>query len=231
MTSFLSSSIPLLNTIPVLIPPLFFHRFKAQGVLKRGRDVPLATVPIHWGRLQTKLKSEWYVGNIVAVCLLFANANLLRIHDVSSQQATRTATLMSLLSALFSFMSGCANTVFLLPSVQKIYETALERARHPKIMFWNLWVLITLPFLHLTWAVIQFSYVIFTYLFTEAGPIPENQRSYVVLVAGLGSLACTLGVYYSVRASPAQFEEGGDHELHQSLMQPENASSLDPVET
>ncbi|TFK64188.1 hypothetical protein BDN72DRAFT_846850 [Pluteus cervinus] len=203
-----------LNILPLVIPFLYSNRFHARSTIQRSdggeSDKGLARAPTQWKDVRTKLQREWVASNIGSGFFLFGSANILRIDGISSWEVTRTATLLSLLFALAGMLCGSANIV-LLPSLQGTYETSFTDVRFPRRKYWHLWVLITLPFLHLSWAAIQFCSVIYRYSIPHAED-PEHKRSLTVILIGLPMLVCSLLAYHFAEASPFYLHDFEDRE-------------------
>ncbi|TFK63182.1 hypothetical protein BDN72DRAFT_902635 [Pluteus cervinus] len=153
--------------------------------------------PIRWPQLSRRLKKEWRLLNCVCLVLLPLNATLLQVNDVTSRGLTRTTTVLSLWFSIASLTCGCMNLLWLTP-LQDIYHHSLVNARHQTLVFWDLWIVMTLPTLFFIWASLNFFVTAVVYSFSGTSNSPgdgggETARRIVVAVAlafiGLSMLA------------------------------------------
>ncbi|TFK63179.1 hypothetical protein BDN72DRAFT_902633 [Pluteus cervinus] len=130
------------------LPNTYFNTYQARllpSITDSGspspRSAPNIHVVIRWLHLSERLKDDWKKVNRVSLVLLPLNASLLQINDITSWEVTRTTSVLSLWFSLASLFCGYAHTL----PIQDIYETLLHESKFPTLMFWDLWVVMTLP--------------------------------------------------------------------------------------
>ncbi|KAF8972432.1 hypothetical protein BDZ97DRAFT_832381 [Flammula alnicola] len=124
-----------------------------------------SNVPLQYERLKSTWESfidslmrEWKTFNIISVLLLSAILTILQIQSAAADPVTRYAAIFSLICALVSLLFGCMY-IIRFGSMRKTYkaaEWALEAKKTKTVIWWNVWVLLAMPAIWLTWSIILY---------------------------------------------------------------------------
>ncbi|KAF8159937.1 hypothetical protein B0H34DRAFT_674211 [Crassisporium funariophilum] len=164
-------------------------------------------VPPAYERLKTTWESfidsvmrEWKTFNIISVLLLSAILTILQIETAASDPVTRYTALFSLICALISLLFGCMY-IIRFGSMRKTYkaaEWALEAKKTKTVIWWNVWVLLAMPAIWLTWSIILYIACIMAFVWRTGGKdtTPSElsdkgllaMRIIITIVLGLGLL-------------------------------------------
>ncbi|KAF4610747.1 hypothetical protein D9613_006571 [Agrocybe pediades] len=155
-----------------------------------------------WGSFIDSLLREWETFNIISALLLSAILTILQIEGAANDPVTRYTALISMICALMSLLYGCMYIVRFgnMRKTYKAAEWALEAQRTNSVIWWNVWVLLAMPSIWLTWAIISYIACImsFIWLTTPQGDVPAIALSptaiFAVRVCITGVLG--LGVLY-----------------------------------
>ncbi|KAJ7233043.1 hypothetical protein C8J57DRAFT_960632, partial [Mycena rebaudengoi] len=110
-----------------------------------------------WETFIDSLMREWKTLNIISVLLLSAILTVLQI-DAAANQITRTSALFSLICALMSLLYGCMYIIRFgtMRKMHKASSFATEAQKRTANIWWNIWVLLAMPAIWLSWSIITF---------------------------------------------------------------------------
>ncbi|KAH6874861.1 hypothetical protein BKA70DRAFT_1479938 [Coprinopsis sp. MPI-PUGE-AT-0042] len=106
-----------------------------------------------WEAFIDSLVREWKTFNIISVLLLSAILTILQISAAAADVVTRYTALSSLVCALVSLLYGCVY-IIRFGTMRKAYkatEWALECRKSTTAIFWNVWVMLAMPAVWLSW--------------------------------------------------------------------------------
>ncbi|KAG6908201.1 hypothetical protein DXG01_005790 [Tephrocybe rancida] len=171
------------NLAPSIISPHFSH-LKAS-----------------WEHFIDSLTKEWKTLNIVSVLLLSTILTTLQIDGATTDPVTRYAALLALVCSLMSLLYGCLyilrfNTM---RKAHKAAEWAEEAQKTQTLIWWNVWVLLALPSIWLSWSIIFYLTCVMSFVWrtgTSRDPVLA-----LTPLAALGpriavTVVFTLGVVY-----------------------------------
>ncbi|KAF9525924.1 hypothetical protein CPB83DRAFT_507209 [Crepidotus variabilis] len=159
---------------------------------------------VTWEGFIDSMMREWKTFNIISVLLLSAILTILQIDAAAADPVTRYAALFSLICALMSLLFGCMYIIRFggMRKTYKAAEWALEAKKTKTIIWWNVWVLLAMPVVWLTWSIVLYLVCIMSFIWrtSSADSAPPQPLSpggllavRIVLTVVLG-----LGVVYSV---------------------------------
>jgi len=190
-----------------------------------------------WEDFVQQVTQEWKTLNVVSALLLSAILTMFQINDAATQVITHTASLFSLVCALWSLIYGCTY-ILRFSSMRSMYRAshwAQEAHNSEAYILWNVWVLLALPAVWLAWSVIAFLTAILAFVWTSGSssdnPTPPGQkiewilRAMITVVFLLGAVyfcfvVRTFSSYGSLR--PSRRRAGVEQE------DPRNASNAIP---
>ncbi|KAI0260899.1 hypothetical protein BC834DRAFT_831003 [Gloeopeniophorella convolvens] len=126
----------------------------------------LARFKRSWEGFVDSLVREWKTLNVVSALLLSAILTIFQIPDAADDPLTRTAALLSLVSALMSLCYGIVYIVRFgtMRSMYRASRWAEEAQKTETAIFWNVWVLLALPGVWLAWSVLAFVVAILAFV-------------------------------------------------------------------
>ncbi|KAH8830265.1 hypothetical protein DL96DRAFT_929606 [Flagelloscypha sp. PMI_526] len=134
-----------------------------------------------WEIFVDSLTREWKTMNIVSALLLGAQMTMFQVEDAASDPVTRYLALISLMCALMSISYGCVYIVRFssMKSMVRASRWAEEARKHKSSIFWNLWILLCLPSLWLSWSMILFIASLMSYTWRTGSaddPSPSDRK-------------------------------------------------------
>ncbi|KAL0063491.1 hypothetical protein AAF712_009585 [Marasmius tenuissimus] len=111
-----------------------------------------------WEDFIDSLLREWKTLNVVSALLLSAILTMFQVPNAASDPVTRTAALLSLICAIMALSYGCMFIVRF-GSMRSMFRASrwAEEARKTKTsMLWNVWVLLAMPAVWMSWSMIFF---------------------------------------------------------------------------
>ncbi|TDL20232.1 hypothetical protein BD410DRAFT_386979 [Rickenella mellea] len=150
-----------------------FERPERIGTFMRGDSVIPSYGAVYipenrWGDFVHTVMKEWKTLNVVAVLALSAILTLLQISDVANGVITRTTALVALICSIWALIFGCLYILRFgtMDTDEKAQRWAkATRATKTKI-FWNVWVMLAMPAVWLSWSIIAFCASILAYVWT-----------------------------------------------------------------
>ncbi|KAJ6464677.1 hypothetical protein C8R47DRAFT_956170, partial [Mycena vitilis] len=124
-----------------------------------------------WEGFIDSLIREWKTLNIISVLLLSAILTMLQI-DVAAHPLTRTSALFSLICALVSLLYGCMYIIRFgtMRKMHKASSFANEAQKNTASIWWNVWVLLAMPAIWLSWSIIMFLTCIMSFIWLSGTP-------------------------------------------------------------
>ncbi|KAH6916445.1 hypothetical protein BKA70DRAFT_1068372, partial [Coprinopsis sp. MPI-PUGE-AT-0042] len=166
-----------------------------------------ATLPAYeslkrtWEGFIDSVMREWKTFNIISVLLLSAILTILQIDAAAKDAVTRYTALASLICALMSLLYGCMY-IIRFGTMRKPYkaaEWALEAKKSGTSIFWNVWVLLAMPAVWLSWSLILYICCIMSFVWRtttfEADPFPLSTAQLLAIRILITSLLL-LGIIY-----------------------------------
>ncbi|KAL1718526.1 hypothetical protein EV715DRAFT_200979 [Schizophyllum commune] len=160
----------------------------------------LARFKNNWEGFIDSLIREWKTLNLVSALLLSAILTMFQIPDAATDPVTRNAALLSLICALMSLSYGCIYIVRFgtMRSMYRASRWAEEARRTKTAILWNVWVLLAMPAVWLSWSMVMFITTILSFVWRtgavndpeERDPLPIHialvPRIIITAVFGLG---------------------------------------------
>ncbi|PPQ92315.1 hypothetical protein CVT25_008521 [Psilocybe cyanescens] len=196
------------------LPELKKMALETASTTKGGLDVQIfesSNVPLQYTRLKStwegfidSVMREWKTFNIISVLLLSAILTILQIQSAADDPITRYTAIASLICALISLLFGCMY-IIRFGSMRKTYkaaEWALEAKKTKTVIWWNVWVLLAMPAIWLTWSIILYiactmSFVWRTSSQSDAEPIITSKTALLTVRIVISSVL-GLGLVYGV---------------------------------
>ncbi|TFK37838.1 hypothetical protein BDQ12DRAFT_140222 [Crucibulum laeve] len=152
-----------------------------------------------WEIFIDSLMKEWKTLNIVSVLLLSAILTILQIESAAADPVTRYSALLSLICALMSLLYGCMYIIRFgtMRKTHKAAEWAEEAQKSKTYMWWNVWVLLSMPAVWLSWSIILYIICIMAFIWRTGTISNQNTplltamdafapRTFISVVLGLG---------------------------------------------
>ncbi|KAF8806754.1 hypothetical protein BYT27DRAFT_7101379 [Phlegmacium glaucopus] len=135
------------------------YEFEIQMAFESSSDAPAyKSLKSTWEFFIDSIMLEWKTFNIISVLLLTAILTVLQIQSAAEDPLIKYTALLSLMCALMSLLFGCIY-IIRFGSMRKTYkaaEWALEAKRTKTLVWWNVWVLLAIPAIWLTWSIILY---------------------------------------------------------------------------
>ncbi|KAF8066496.1 hypothetical protein FPV67DRAFT_1495041 [Lyophyllum atratum] len=154
-----------------------------------------------WEHFIDSLIKEWKTLNIISALLLSAILTTLQIDGAITDPITRNTGLLSLVCGLMSILYGCLyilrfNTM---RKVHKAAEWAEEAQQTKTLIWWNVWVLLAMPSIWLSWSIIFYLACVMSFVW-RTGTTHDPVLQVTPLVAFGPRIAITfvflLGIVY-----------------------------------
>ncbi|KAE9383002.1 hypothetical protein BT96DRAFT_930075 [Gymnopus androsaceus JB14] len=134
---------------------------------------------LSWEAFIDSLMREWKTLNVVSALLLSAILTMFQINDAATDPITRTAALLSLVCAIMSLSYGC---IFIVRfgTMRSMYRASIwaEEAQKTKtLVWWNVWVLLAMPAVWMSWSMIFFIVSIISFVWRTGGESDPPERS------------------------------------------------------
>ncbi|KIM38312.1 hypothetical protein M413DRAFT_30162 [Hebeloma cylindrosporum] len=167
-------------------------------------------VPPQYGRLKSTWEAfidsvmrEWKTFNLISALLLSAILTILQIESAAADPLTRYFAIVSLICALISLLFGCMY-IIRFGSMRKTYkaaEWALEAQKSKTVIWWNVWVLLGMPVVWLTWSIMLYIASIMSFVWRttvqDAGPPTALSGGSLLAVRIVITFVLGLGMVYA----------------------------------
>ncbi|KIY72501.1 hypothetical protein CYLTODRAFT_417889 [Cylindrobasidium torrendii FP15055 ss-10] len=180
-----------------------------------------------WEAFIDSLLREWKTLNVVSALLLSAIMTMFQVEDAVNDPLTRTAALLSLICALMSLSYGCMYIVRFgtMRSMYRASRWAEEARKTDTLIWWNVWVMLAMPVVWLSWAMIGFLVSILSFVWQTGSTSDPEQRPALSPTAVLGPRIAVTGVFaigmmYFVLIVHTLSSYGSHGELYESMLHP-----------
>ncbi|KIY44695.1 hypothetical protein FISHEDRAFT_77314 [Fistulina hepatica ATCC 64428] len=130
-----------------------------------------------WEAFIDSLMREWKTLNLVSALLLSAIMSMFQVQAATDDPVIRTPALLSLICALMSLSYGCMYIVRFgtMKSMYRASDWAEDARKTKTLMWWNVWVLLAMPAVWLSWSMIAFVVCIMSFVWrTGASNSPDD---------------------------------------------------------
>ncbi|KAJ7483282.1 hypothetical protein FB451DRAFT_1028896 [Mycena latifolia] len=176
------------------VPPSMFLKHPDQMALPRS----LLNFRASWESFIDALMTEWQTLNVISVLLMSAILTMLQIDAASAHPITRAAALFSLICALMSLLYGCLY-IIRFGTMRKMHKASsfATEAQKGTNMWWNVWVLLAMPAVWLSWSIILFLTCIMSFIWLSGSSqdIVASPRTDLGIRIGL-TVVFSLGLFY-----------------------------------
>ncbi|KAF6743521.1 hypothetical protein DFP72DRAFT_124143 [Ephemerocybe angulata] len=156
-----------------------------------------------WEAFIDSLIREWKTLNVVSALLSSAILSIFQVPEAAEDPVTRTLALLSLVSALMSLSYGCMYIVRF-ASMRSMFRASkwAEEARKTKtLIWWNVWVMLAMPAVWISWAMLFFLSSILSFVWRTGSEADPEVRPPLSRKAALGpriaiTLVFALGMIY-----------------------------------
>ncbi|ESK93150.1 hypothetical protein Moror_1086 [Moniliophthora roreri MCA 2997] len=130
-----------------------------------------------WEDFVDSLLREWKTLNVVSALLLSAILTMFQVPDAAYDPITRTAALLSLVCAIMSLSYGCMYIVRFgtMRSMYRASRWAEEAQKSKTFLLWNVWVLLAMPAVWMSWSMILFVVSILSFVW-RTGAVDDPQQ-------------------------------------------------------
>ncbi|KAK7033927.1 hypothetical protein VNI00_012551 [Paramarasmius palmivorus] len=131
-----------------------------------------------WEDFIDSLLREWKTLNVVSALLLSAILTMFQVPDAAYDPVTRTAALLSLICAIMALSYGCMYIVRF-GTMRSMYRASrwAEEARKTKtFIWWNVWVLLAMPAVWMSWSMILFVVSILSFVWRTGSIDDPHER-------------------------------------------------------
>ncbi|KDR70985.1 hypothetical protein GALMADRAFT_254612 [Galerina marginata CBS 339.88] len=174
------------------------HMFESSNVPPQYERLKVT-----WESFIDSVMREWKTFNIISVLLLSAILTILQIQGAADDPITRSTALFSLICALMSLLYGCMY-IIRFGSMRKTYkaaEWALEAKRTKTGIWWNVWVLLAMPAIWLTWSLVLYIACIMSFVWRSSpqdnGPPLLMSKGALLTVRIVITTVLGLGIVYA----------------------------------
>ncbi|KAG5350783.1 hypothetical protein C0989_009292 [Termitomyces sp. Mn162] len=150
-----------------------------------------------WEAFVDSLVREWKTLNVVSALLLSAILTMFQIPSAADDPVTRTAAFLSLICALMSLSYGCMYIVRF-GTMRSMFRAAkwAEEARKTKtVIWWNVWVLLAMPAVWMSWAMVLFIASIISFVWRTDSVNDPTDRPPLGNRGALGTRLAITGVF------------------------------------
>ncbi|KAG6854026.1 hypothetical protein C0991_011231 [Blastosporella zonata] len=129
-----------------------------------------------WEVFVDSLVREWKTLNVVSALLLSAILTMFQIPSAADDPVTRTVALLSLICALMSLSYGCMYIVRFgtMRSMFRAAKWAEEARKTDTLIWWNVWVLLAMPAVWMSWSMVLFIVAILSFVW-RTGSVNDPQ--------------------------------------------------------
>ncbi|KAJ7579200.1 hypothetical protein C8J56DRAFT_868211 [Mycena floridula] len=148
-----------------------------------------------WEAFIDSLLREWKTLNVVSALLLSAILTMFQIPS-STDPLTRTIALLSLVCALMSLSYGCVYIVRFgtMRSMYRASRWAEEARKTNTSLWWNVWVLLAMPAVWLSWSMLFFIASILSFVWRP--DIPKDSPPLSLISRILITALMSIGIIY-----------------------------------
>ncbi|KAF5371506.1 hypothetical protein D9615_009585 [Tricholomella constricta] len=159
-----------------------------------------------WEAFIDSLLREWKTLNVVSALLSSAILTIFQIPSAADDPVTRTAALLSLICALMSLSYGCMYIVRF-GTMRSMYraskwaefdddsEILKEARKTDTLIWWNVWVLLAMPGVWMSWSMIFFIASILSFVWRTGSEHDPEQRPPLTVRAALGPRIAITGTF------------------------------------
>ncbi|KAG6877815.1 hypothetical protein C0993_003599 [Termitomyces sp. T159_Od127] len=150
-----------------------------------------------WEVFVDSLIREWKTLNVVSALLLSAILTMFQIQSAADDPITRNAAFLSLICALMSLSYGCMYIVRF-GTMRSMFRAAkwAEEARKTKtVIWWNVWVLLAMPAVWMSWAMVLFIASILSFVWRTGSVSDPDDRPPLSEHEALGARLAVTGVF------------------------------------
>ncbi|KAH9479833.1 hypothetical protein JR316_0008428 [Psilocybe cubensis] len=166
--------------------------------------LPYTRLKSTWEGFIDSVMREWKTFNIISLMAFTHSAilTILQIDTAADDPITRYTAIASLICALISLLFGCMY-IIRFGTMRKTYkaaEWALEAKKTKTVIWWNVWVLLAMPAIWLTWSIILYiactmSFVWRTSSQSDSNPIVTSKTALLTVRIVISSVL-GLGIIY-----------------------------------
>lgn len=143
-----------------------------------------------WEVFIDSLLREWKTLNVVSALLLSAILTIFQVPSAAGDPVTRTVALLSLVCGLMSLSYGCMYIVRFgtMRSMFRASKWAEEARKTDTLIWWNVWVMLAMPAVWLSWSMILFIASILCFVWRTGAVNDPEDGNYPPLstIAALG---------------------------------------------
>ncbi|KAL1742458.1 hypothetical protein HDZ31DRAFT_65949 [Schizophyllum fasciatum] len=138
-------------------------------------SVPLLQFKTSWEHFVENLLKEWKTLNVVSALLTSAVLTILQIDAAAADPVVRTTALLALVCTLMSLLYGCLYIIRFgsMKAMHKASGWADEARQTTTNVVWNVWVMLAMPAVWLSWSIVLFLVSIMTFVW-RAGTADER---------------------------------------------------------
>ncbi|KAL1734200.1 hypothetical protein EV714DRAFT_269123 [Schizophyllum commune] len=138
-------------------------------------SVTLLQFKSSWEHFVENLLKEWKTLNVVSALLTSAVLTILQIDAAAADPVVRTTALLALVCTLMSLLYGCLYIIRFgsMKAMHKASGWADEARQTTTNIVWNVWVMLAMPAVWLSWSIILFLVSIMTFVW-RAGTADER---------------------------------------------------------
>ncbi|KIM41592.1 hypothetical protein M413DRAFT_27906 [Hebeloma cylindrosporum] len=155
-----------------------------------------------WEAFIDSVMREWKTFNVISVLLLSAILTILQIESAADDPLTRYLAIFSLICSLISLLFGCMY-IIRFGTMRKTYkaaEWALEAKKTKTVIWWNVWVLLAMPVVWLTWSIMLYIACIMSFIWRtsaqDANPPADLSESGLLAVRIVITVVLGIGMLY-----------------------------------
>lgn len=140
-------------------------------------SVALLQFKSSWEHFVDTLLKEWKTLNVVSALLTSAVLTILQIDTAAADPVVRTTALLALVCTLMSLLYGCLYIIRFgsMKAMHKASGWADEARQTTTNIAWNVWVMLAMPAVWLSWSIILFLVSIMTFVW-RAGTTDERTQ-------------------------------------------------------
>ncbi|KIJ90622.1 hypothetical protein K443DRAFT_116351 [Laccaria amethystina LaAM-08-1] len=149
-----------------------------------------------WEAFIDSLLREWKTLNVVSALLASAILTIFQIPEAADDPITRSAALLSLICALMSLSYGCMYIVRFgtMRSMYRASRWAVEARRTNTVIWWNVWVLLAMPAVWMSWSMLFFLASILSFVWRTGSEDDPSSHAPLSATAVLGPRVTITGV-------------------------------------
>ncbi|KIY48128.1 hypothetical protein FISHEDRAFT_73951 [Fistulina hepatica ATCC 64428] len=177
--------------------PFYWYTTKAGDVQPVIITPILAHFRKSWTEFMDTLIKEYKILNLTSALLVSAVMTMFQVESAMTDPITRTTAFLALICALLSLLYGCMYMIRFatMHAMDKAASWAKEAQRTKTYVLWNVWVLLAMPAIWLTWSIFSFIVCVMSFMWRTTTPNSDIHTASTAATRGIRiAITCVLAL-------------------------------------